>query len=163
MDGKPFDLRQWLLRPGLEILQSDPDLLVRIPSAGGLLGESLHQGFGVEAGADLRIEERIRGQLQIRLSGGEEMIDDLGVLQGDELAGKMPVEERDRQEGALAGAEVEQKGFLRSQEEGADDDRMKFFRELSIRSLKAQLLGLMGVDTTFPGNPINQSTYLTSI
>jgi len=53
MDGKSFDLWQRFLRPGLEILKSDLDLLVRIQNAGGLLDESLHQGFRIDAGADL--------------------------------------------------------------------------------------------------------------
>ena len=114
VDGKPFDLRQRLLRPGFEVLQDDPDLLLRVPNAGGLLGESLHQGFGIDAGADLGIEEGVGGQFQVRLGGGEESIHDLGVLQCDEPPGEMRVEEGDRQEGALAGAEVEEEGFLRS-------------------------------------------------
>src|SRR3954452_16689381 len=162
MDGKPFDLRQRLLRPGLEILQSNPELLVRIPGAGGLLGQSLHQGFGVQTGADLRIEERVRSQLLIRLGGGEEAIDDLGVLQLDKPPGKMPVEERDRQEGTLAGAEVEQEGFLGPQEEGADDDRLKLLGELVIRPLEAQSLGLMGVepDPTLAGRIVVQTAEL---
>ena len=114
MDGKPFDFWQRRLRPGLEILQNDLDLLLRVPSVRSLLGESLHQGFGINTGADLRIEQRIRGQLQVRLGGGEEPVDDLGVLQDDKLARKMPVEERDRQQGTLRRAEIEEEGFLRT-------------------------------------------------
>ena len=50
----------------------------------------------------------------VRVGGREESIHDLGVLQFDQLQGKMSVKERDRQEGALAGAKIEEEGFLRS-------------------------------------------------
>ena len=80
----------------------------------------------------MAIEEGVRGQVQVRLGGGEEPIHDLGVIQFDELPGKMRVKERDRQHGALAGAEVEEEGFLRPQKDGADHDRMKLFRELGV-------------------------------
>jgi hypothetical protein len=108
------------------------------------------------------VPEGVRGRFQVRLGGGEESIHDLGVLQFDELPGKMRVKERNRQYGALAGAEVEEEGFLRSQEEGADHDRMKLFRELGIRSLESQLLGLMGVepDPALPGGIVIQTAQL---
>ena len=99
---------------------------------------------------------------QVRLGGGEESIHDLGVLHFDEPPGKMRVKERDRQDGALAGAEVEEEGFLRPQEEGADHDRMKLFRELGIRPLESKLLGLMGVepDPALPGGVVIQTAKL---
>src|SRR3954464_13132147 len=117
MDGKSFDLRQRLLRPGLEVLQGDLEPLLLILSVGDLLGEALHQRFLIDAGADLRIEEGVRAQLKVRLGRVEESVYDLGVLDLDELPGKMRVEERDRQHGALAGAEVEEEGFLRPQKD----------------------------------------------
>ena len=96
------------------------------------------------------------------LGGGEESIHDLGVLQFDEPPGKMRVKERDRQDGALAGAEVEEEGFLRPQEEGADHDRMKLLRELGIRPLESKPLGLVGVepDPALPGGIVIQTAKL---
>ena len=74
----------------------------------------------------------------------------------------MRVKERNRQQGALARAEVEEEGFLRSQEEGADHDRMKLFRELGIRSLESKLLGLMVVEPypALPGGIVFQTAKL---
>jgi hypothetical protein len=99
---------------------------------------------------------------QVRLGGGEEPNHDLGVLQLDKPPGEMGVEERDRQQGALAGAEVEEEGSLRSQEEGADHDRMKLLRELGVRPLESQPLGLMGVepDPALPGGVVVQTSEL---
>src|SRR5271157_5450273 len=84
------------------------------------------------------------------------------MLQCDELPGKMRIEERNRQEGALARAQVEEEGFLRSQEEGADHDRMQLFRELGVRSLESKVLGLMGVEPypALPGGIVFQTAKL---
>src|SRR5271157_2578223 len=81
------------------------------------------------------------------------------MLQCDELPGKMLVEERNRQQGALARAEVEEESFLGSQEEGADHDRMQLFRELGVRSLKLKILGLVGVEPypALPGGIVLQA------
>src|SRR5271157_541501 len=64
----------------------------------------------------------------------------------------MRIKERNRQQGALARAEIEEEGFLRSQEESADHDRMKLFRELGVRSLESKILGLIGVEP-YPALP----------
>ena len=108
------------------------------------------------------IEEGVGGQLLVRLGERKESIHDFGVPQFDELPGKMRVKERNRQQGALARAEVEEEGFLRSQEEGADHDRTKLFRELSIRSLESKLLGLMVVEPypALPGGIVFQTAKL---
>src|SRR5271157_6067871 len=64
----------------------------------------------------------------------------------------MRIKERNRQQGALARAEIEEEGFFRSQEEGADHDRMKLFRKLGVRSLESKILGLIGVEP-YPALP----------
>src|SRR5208337_4324658 len=58
-----------------------------------------------------------------------------------------------------ARAEVEEEGFLRSQEEGADHDRMQLFRELGVRSLESKILSLMGVEPypALPGGIVFQA------
>src|SRR5271157_404106 len=64
----------------------------------------------------------------------------------------MRIKERNRQQGALARAEIEEEGFFRSPEEGAAHDRMKLFRKLGVRSLESKILGLMGVEP-YPALP----------
>ena len=61
-------------RPGCEILEILEDhlaFLFRIRNIGGLLGEPLHQGYGIDASANLRIEEGVGGSCWFVLVAGK--------------------------------------------------------------------------------------------
>ena len=58
----------------------------------------------------------------------------------------MLIEEWDGQRGALAGPQVEQEFFLTSQEKGANHHRVEVLRDLGIRLLELEVLGLVVIE-----------------
>jgi len=145
VDRKAFDFRQELSRPGIHLLHGDREPFSRVSNLACPVDDSLHYGRGVAEAADLTIEEVAWRQLRA-LGGGKEFVHNLRLRHPGNALRKMLGKERDGQYGTLAGAEIEQELVLRSEEEGADHDRMKVLVDFGVRSLESKRFGLMVIE-----------------